>query len=180
MTHAPLPLNVRPANPHFERLGGVAVITALVDAFYRAMDTREDAAVVRAMHDPDLTRTKQVLVQYLTEWTGGPRAYSAERGTPMLRRRHYPFDIDTSARDAWMACMRQALAQTVADEALRAELDAAFWKIADFIRNTHGEPVDGATQRSHADRPAGLVHHPIAPSAPEATSSDPSPSRSIP
>jgi len=98
------------------------------------------------MHEPDLRATKAVLVNYLCEWMGGPKAYSASRGAPMLRRRHQPFDIDASARDAWMACMRQALAETCADEGLRAELDAAFYKIADFIRNTeygHGTiPAD--------------------------------------
>lgn len=119
----------------------------LVDAFYAAMDSREDARVIRAMHDVELTHTKAVLVAYLAEWMGGPRRYSATRGAPMLRRRHHPFDIDDAARDAWMACMRQALAETCPDAALRAELDAAFWKIADHIRN------------SDASRDASPHHH---------------------
>ena len=125
-----------PANPHYQRLGGQAAVQRLVDAFYRAMDTRADAQVIRAMHEADLAHTRGVLVLYLGEWLGGPRAYSAARGAPMLRRRHHAFDIDASARDAWMACMRQALAETCSDAALRAELEAAFYKIADFIRNT--------------------------------------------
>lgn len=141
-----------PANPHYARLGGEPAIVALVHAFYRAMDTREDARVIRAMHEPDLRGTKAVLVKYLSEWLGGPRLYSPERGAPMLRRRHQPFDIDGAARDAWMACMRQALAEACPDETLRAELDAAFYKVADFIRNTesHGEA------RAHPGRPQEL------------------------
>jgi len=124
-------------------------VQALVDAFYKAMDTREDARVIRAMHEPDLRSTKAVLVKYLGEWLGGPKLYSPERGAPMLRRRHQPFDIDAAARDAWMACMRQALAEVCGDDTLRAELDAAFYKVADFIRNTenHGEA------RAHPGRP---------------------------
>jgi len=124
------------SNPHYLRLGGHDAVQRLVAAFYRAMNARADAQVIRAMHEPDLRPTEAILVKYLSEWLGGPKAYSPERGAPMLRRRHHPFDIDAAARDAWMACMRQALAETCADAALCAELDAAFYKIADFIRNT--------------------------------------------
>ncbi|NML16118.1 group II truncated hemoglobin [Azohydromonas caseinilytica] len=132
--HIPVVCSTR--NPHLERLGGPQAVARLVDAFYLAMDTREDARAIRAMHAPDLAHTKAIVVKYLVEWMGGEKAYSAERGTPMLRRRHHPFDIDAGARGAWMACMRQALAQTCTDAGLRQELDAAFWKIADHIKNT--------------------------------------------
>lgn len=138
------------ANPHWQRLGGPDAVRRLVEAFYAAMDTRPDAATIRAMHDKDLGRTKQVLVSYLTEWLGGPRTYSTERGSPMLRRRHQVFKIDAAARDAWMACMRQALAETCPHDAeLCSQLDAAFYKVADFIRNTD---ASGDT-RSHPGRP---------------------------
>lgn len=125
-----------PTNPHFNRLGGHEAVVRLVDAFYRAMDELPEAATIRAMHDTDLGPTRRLLVKYLSEWMGGPKLYSPERGAPMLRRRHHPFDIDTAARDAWMSCMRRALAETCEDAGLRAELDAAFYKVADFIRNT--------------------------------------------
>lgn len=120
---------------HYQRLGGEAAVRRLVDAFYRAMDTRADAAAIRAMHDADLTHTKRVLVMYFSEWTGGPALYSPVRGAPRLRGRHQPFPIDSAARDAWMACMRQALAELGTPAALRAELDAAMLKVADFMRN---------------------------------------------
>lgn len=136
-----IPVVAARANPHFARLGGHAAVLALVDAFYRAMDSREDARTIRAMHASDLSATKAVLVKYLAEWMGGPSQYSAEHGPPMLRRRHHAFDIDADARDAWMACMRQALAETCPDQALRSELEAAFAKIAAHIRNTESDPT---------------------------------------
>jgi len=136
-----IPVVAARANPHFARLGGAAAVVALVEAFYRAMDSREDSRTIRAMHASDLAPTKAVLVKYLSEWMGGPSQYSAEHGPPMLRRRHHPFDIDADARDAWMACMRQALAETCADEVLRGELEAAFAKIASHIRNTESDPT---------------------------------------
>jgi hemoglobin len=125
-----------PGNPHYERLGGHDAVVRLVDAFYRAMDERPEAKTIRAMHEPDLGPARRLLVKYLSEWMGGPKLYAPERGAPMLRRRHQPFDIDAAARDAWMTCMRQALDETCPDAGLRAELDAAFYKVADFIRNT--------------------------------------------
>lgn len=165
-----LPVVSATPNAHYERLGGAPAVERLVQAFYRAMDARPEAAIVRAMHAPDLADTRRVLVAYLGEWLGGPRAYTPLRGAPMLRRRHQPFDIDTAARDAWMACMRQALAEVCSDDMLRAELDAAFWKVADVIRNR--EP--GGTQRAHPGRPHGLQ-----PDLP-ATAPTPSPTRSVP
>ena len=111
-TPMPTPVAAPAPNAHYVRLGGHEAVVKLVDAFYRAMDTRPDAAVIRAMHEPDLSATRRVLVSYLSEWMGGPRQYTPERGAPMLRRRHQPFDVDASARDAWMACMRQAMEET--------------------------------------------------------------------
>ncbi len=134
--NAALPLVAAPVNPHYERFGGRAAVVALVDAFYAAMDTRPDARAIRAMHAADLAETRRVLVTYFCEWLGGPRDYSASRGTPRLRRAHGPFRIDRAARDAWLACMQQALAQTCADTTLRADLMAAFGKIAEHLRNT--------------------------------------------
>lgn len=136
-------------NPHYDRLGGEAVITRLVDAFYAAMETRPDAAGIRALHPSDLHGVKAVLQRYLVEWTGGPARYSAERGHPRLRRKHLPFAIGTAERDAWLACMRNALAATVADEDLRAELLGAFTRTADFIRND-----EGSTHEHHRHDPA--------------------------
>ena len=125
-----------PANPHYERLGGHDAVVRLVDAFYRAMDELPQARAIRAMHEADLGPTRRLLARYLSEWMGGPRLYTPDRGPPRLRRRHQPFGIDAAARDAWMACMRRALAETCADAGLRAELEAAFARVAEALRNT--------------------------------------------
>lgn len=134
-------------NPHFQRLGGEPAVRRLVDAFYAAMDRREDARAIRAMHAADLASTKAVLVTYLCEWLGGPRRYTAERGAPRLRRVHAPFPLDGAAADAWLACMAQALQETGADAGLRAELMAAFDKIA-----RHLAAPDSPSSHHHHDR----------------------------
>lgn len=132
----PIPQIMR--NPHFEAIGGEAPVARLVERFYFHMDTLPEAAGIRAMHEPDLTHTKAVLVQFLVEWLGGPKVYSAERGHPRLRQKHISFPIGVAERDAWMLCMRRALADVVPDAALRQQLEQAFFKTADFIRNDQG------------------------------------------
>ncbi|TFE37024.1 globin [Paraburkholderia dipogonis] len=135
-----------PRETHFDRLGGETDVNRLVDAFYRHMDTRADAQRIRAMHHPDLSSTKAVLVLYLCEWLGADKRYSAQRGQPRLRTRHAAFAIGTAERDAWLACMRAAFDETGVDPALRDELMQAFFKIADRMRNTQTCPPFNSVQ----------------------------------
>jgi len=88
------------------------------------------------MHEADLASTKTVLVFYLTEWLGGPKEYSTRRGHPRLRMRHAPFSIGVAERDAWLECMLAALEETGAEADLRKQLMQAFFKTADWMRNT--------------------------------------------
>lgn len=74
---------------------------------------------------------------------GGPPLYSQERGHPRLRMRHLGFKIGEAERDAWLACMRGALEEVIADAPLR-ELLEAFFKLADWMRNQPGNPHDRA------------------------------------
>ena len=123
------------SNPHFETIGGEAVIIQLVDKFYLYMNTLPEAADIRTMHVPDLSHTKQVLVKFLTEWLGGPKIYSAERGHPSLRKKHMNFPIGEAERDAWLLCMRRAMEDVVSNATLRQQLEQSFTKTANFIRN---------------------------------------------
>ena len=124
----------------FERIGGAVVIDRLVESFYRRMDTLPEAGTIRAMHAADLGPVKTDLKRYLTEWTGGPKLYSAEKGRPQMRQRHLGFAIGDAERDAWLLCMRGALSETISDGTARAEIDRAVAKLADWIRNQEGNP----------------------------------------
>lgn len=126
----------------FERIGGAVIIDRLVESFYLRMDTLPEAKTIRAMHAADLGQVKSVLKRYLSEWTGGPKLYSPEKGHPRLRQRHMGFPIGNAERDAWLLCMRGALEETVADAAARTEIDAALTKLADWMRNQAGNPHD--------------------------------------
>ena len=119
----------------YETIGGDAGVRALVDSFYDYMDNLPEVRVIREMHPADLTSSREKLYLFLCGWTGGPQLYVQKHGHPRLRRRHLPFPVDESARDQWMLCMQRALDETVEDPAVREYLFAAFYRVADFMRN---------------------------------------------
>jgi hemoglobin len=123
-----------PSDSVYTRLGGEPAVRALVDRFYQLMDQRPEAQGLRRLH-PDLPRAADSLFKYLSGWFGGPPLYVQERGHPRLRMRHLPFAIGAAERDQWLLCMRQALAEQVADERLRAAVDNAFTGMADHMIN---------------------------------------------
>lgn len=138
MTARPLPAAppvAAQANPHYRLLGGAEGVRRLAERFYDLMDTLPQARAVRAMHPPSLDEARERLFMFLSGWLGGPPLYASQYGQPRLRRDHLAFPIDGAARDAWMACMAQALAEQVQDTTLRAQLHAAFFKTAEALRN---------------------------------------------
>ena len=130
-----LPIFAPPANPHYGLLGRETGLRRLVERFYALMDQLPQASTIRAMHPSDLAPARERLFMFLSGWLGGPPLYAQQHGQPRLRRDHMAFAINTAARDAWMACMTQALQEQVQDEALRGQLIAAFFKTADFLCN---------------------------------------------
>ncbi len=134
---------------HFSRLGGAPAVDRLVEAFYRRMDTMDEARIIRAMHHADLAPTKAILKAYLGEWLGGPALYSQKRGHPRLRMRHTRFTIGPAERDAWMLCMRGALGDAVAEERLRADIENKLYQLADWVRNDEGNPHDRNHDQNH-------------------------------
>jgi hemoglobin len=124
-----------PGDSIYARIGGEAAVRALVARFYALMDTLPEAQDLRRLH-PDLERAADSLFKYLSGWFGGPPLYVQERGHPRLRMRHLPFAIGARERDQWLRCMRQALAEQVADARLRAAIEQAFAGLAEHMVNT--------------------------------------------
>lgn len=111
------------------------MVRALVDDFYHRMDTAPQAAVIRALHPPRLNSSRDKLFWFLCGWLGGPQHFVERFGHPRLRARHLPFSIGVAERDQWLACMKPALEQHVADAALRETLYEAMADLADHMRN---------------------------------------------
>jgi len=117
-------------------IGGDSKVRALIDHFYDAMDTVPEYHVIRKLHPQDLSGSRDKLYKFLSGWLGGPPLYTAQYGHSMLRARHLPFAIGAAERDAWIACMRQAMNNVINDEKLRAWLIEQLFKTADWMRNT--------------------------------------------
>lgn len=122
-------------NTHYQRIGGDEKIRALVQRFYQLMDELPETHGIRKMHGDDLTDVEEKLFMFLSGWMGGPQLFVEKFGHPRLRMRHINFSIGDAERDQWMLCMNQAMHDVIEDEALRKELTAAFYKVADFMRN---------------------------------------------
>ena len=122
----------------FDLVGGEAAVRALVDRFYDLMDLEPAHAELRAMHPTTLEGSRDKLYWFLCGWLGGPQHYVDRFGHPFLRARHLPFAIGVAARDQWLACMKQAMAELDFSPALAERLDQAFFKTADWMRNQHG------------------------------------------
>jgi hemoglobin len=130
----------RPTPSAYEQLGGQAGVVRLVDRFYDLMDSLEVAAAIRALHDDDLTADRHKLAAFLSGWLGGPKLYWHRHTPGELHARHRHLPVDEAAKEAWLACMRGALADTVEDEGLRERLGRRFTAVAGRVVN-RGAPT---------------------------------------
>ena len=122
-------------NTPYQLLGGDAGVRRIVERFYDLMDTVPEYYGIRKLHAPDLASAREKLYLFLSGWLGGPPLYVATHGHPMLRARHLPFPIGIAERDAWLACMKQALTECGVEDPLREDLMRAFFGTADWMRN---------------------------------------------
>ncbi|MGV6827480.1 MAG: group II truncated hemoglobin [bacterium] len=119
----------------YEILGGEAAVRELVDRFYDYMDELSEAKTVRDLHAKSLRASREKLFLFLSGWLGGPDLYIQKYGHPMLRRRHLPFEIGQKERDEWMLCMKKSMKDMNIPESLANQLEAAFFRTADHMRN---------------------------------------------
>jgi hemoglobin len=128
----------------YERVGGMPFFESLVDRFYASIRADERIGPMYE-HDPadiDMAGPRRRLTLFLVQYWGGPTTYLAERGHPRLRARHFPFSIDTEARDRWLLHMRAAIDASGACAAEREELHRYMTLAADAMRNVD-EPAPG-------------------------------------
>jgi hemoglobin len=93
----------------FEAAGGTAGIAAVVDRFYDVMDSAPRAQTIRAMHDVDLSLSREKLKVFLCAWLGGPNEYRARFGPISIPGVHAHLEIGEDERDAWLDCMQRAV-----------------------------------------------------------------------
>lgn len=117
----------------YEQIGGEAGVSALVNAFLKALE-KERSAPLRACYREDLSYYACRMTAFLSGWLGGPMRYPGRFGLPMIVEKHRAFPVNRELARLWLECMRDALHETVADESLRLSLEGAFWQMADHLQ----------------------------------------------
>ncbi|MGY0694249.1 globin domain-containing protein [Virgibacillus sp. FSP13] len=117
----------------YEAIGGFDTIDRLVTAFYKRVGKHPKLVPI---FPEDLTETARKQRLFLTQFFGGPRIYSEERGNPMMRRRHLPFKITPSRKDAWLECMHAALGEAEIEEPYRTAIFEKLTMTAHHMMNT--------------------------------------------
>ncbi len=121
-------------NPHYERIGGEAKIRELVERFYELMDTLPETQEIRRMHARDLRISKEKLFMFLSAGSVG-RSFT-------WRNTAIPTAPTPHALRGRQRCTRPVDAlHDPGDGGCRyrrvhaQELEEAFYKTADFMRN---------------------------------------------
>jgi hemoglobin len=116
---------------------GESWFVQLIERFYDLVDKDP---VLRPLYAEDLTGPKERLTAFLIQRWGGPQTYSAMRGHPRLRMRHFPFSIGTRERDAWVRDMDAALKDSGLDEIDMDEMSRFFADTATMVINQPDAP----------------------------------------
>lgn len=117
----------------YESAGGMPFFERLVDHFYAGVVTDP---VLRPMYpDDDLDGARHRLTLFLAQYWGGPTTYMEERGHPRLRMRHFPYQVDATARDHWLLHMAAAVEAVTEPGEIRDALMQYFVPAAEHLRN---------------------------------------------
>ena len=125
----------------YQAAGGLEGLTKLVDEFYVNMDTLPEARTIRNMHPQDLAESRKKLTYFLSGWLGGPRLFQQHYGPINIPGAHKRFPIGYEERDAWLLCMRQALAAQPFSAELKDYLLAALSIPAERVRQVNAGEI---------------------------------------
>lgn len=117
----------------YERMGGAATLSALLDRFYDLVYEHERISRLFT-GDKALIKHKQQL--FLTQFLGGPAAYTEAYGHPRMRARHMPHPITQEDAMGWLECMAGAIKELPITEDLKDELFNRFPRTAFFMVNS--------------------------------------------
>lgn len=124
---------MKEASSIYEAIGGQAKINELVDAFYARVQKHPDLIPIFPNNFTEIARKQK---QFLTQFFGGPPLYIQEHGHPMMKRRHAPFPITPTRRDAWLTCMEGALEEAQIEEPFRSAMFDRLILTANHMMNT--------------------------------------------
>jgi hemoglobin len=116
---------------YYDKIGDAA-LRQLIHDFYAEI---QHDPIMSPMYEGDFEGAEERLYLFMVQYLGGPTTYSEQRGHPALRKRHFPFPVDTETIGAWLKNMDVALAKSTMKEEHKTFLKAYFEKTAHFLRN---------------------------------------------
>lgn len=122
----------------YDAVGGSAFFERLVGDFYEGVAGDEVLAPLYP-EAPDFSGARRRLTLFLIQYWGGPGTYSAERGHPRLRMRHFPFPVGPRQRDRWLVHMTNAVEANTPEGETRDALLRYFNMAAEQMLNTPGD-----------------------------------------
>lgn len=125
-------LNLRRLETLYSKIGPEK-LRELVDSFYDIVFTDSS---IRHLFDVANTDIREKQYLFLTQFLGGPVLYTEKYGSPQMRQRHLPHQIDEVARDEWLRCMRKAIDLSFEDKQLADALYQCFPQVASHMVNS--------------------------------------------
>lgn len=77
----------------------------MMEDFYQELGKSK----IRPVFSDDLLAASRRGAAFYTQLLGGPALYNQRYGNPMMRRRHFLFQIDETARKIWLRCFYKTL-----------------------------------------------------------------------
>ncbi|WP_143960361.1 globin domain-containing protein [Litoribacter populi] len=111
---------------------GEEKIRKLTAHFYQEVALHPD---LRALYPEELAPAEERLFLFLLQVFGGPQTYNEKRGHPMLRRRHFNWEIGGEMRDAWLNAMMKAVDKMDFDQTVKDQMLGYFVKVANHMMN---------------------------------------------
>jgi hemoglobin len=94
-----------PPNPAIYKVMGEENIFRMMLDFYKELEKSE----VRPLFPADMEAASKKSALFFITILGGPPLYAEKYGSPRMRARHIPFEIDEHARQVWLACFERVL-----------------------------------------------------------------------
>ena len=88
----------------YAAMGENGVFRMLSD-FYRELELSS----IRHLFAEDMQAASRRSAAFYVQLLGGPAMYNELYGPPMMRRRHFPFEIDEASRVVWRNCFYAVL-----------------------------------------------------------------------
>src|SRR4026207_1312417 len=92
-------------NPEIYRIMGEDNIFKMISDLYKELEKSE----VRHLFPADMEEASKKSALFFIMLLTGPPLYLQKFGSPRMRARHLPFEIDESARQVWLACFEKVL-----------------------------------------------------------------------